>query len=152
MKVVCGSLTLVLSLALVQLASAWQGNEQPKKEQPVKQKVHEVGKGLSIDSELDEKDEKDPEKGCFAKVFLVKMLKSKTYQIDMSSETEGFDSWLRIEDVGKKQLADDDDSGGGLNARILFMPPEDGLYRIITTTYASSFETGPFNLRIKEKQ
>jgi hypothetical protein len=151
MKVICGSLTLVSSLVLINLAQAQQGREQPKKEQPVKQKVYEVGKGLSIDSKLDEKDTKDPEKECLAKIFLVKLVKGKTYQIDMSSTVDGFDSWLRLEGASKKQLAEDDDSGGNLNARIIFMAPADAVYRIITTTYASKTETGPFNLRIQEK-
>jgi hypothetical protein len=63
----------VFSLVLISLAQGEQGNGQPKKEPPVKPKVYEVGKGLSIDSTLDEKDDKDAEKGCFAKVFLVKL-------------------------------------------------------------------------------
>jgi hypothetical protein len=92
-----------------------------------------------------------PKKAASPRSFWSSWVKRKTYQIDMSSKVEGFDSWLRIEDADKKQLAEDDDSGGNLDARILFMAPEDGIYRIITTTYASKFETGPFNLRIQEK-
>lgn len=121
--------------------------DRPRAEQD--QKVHEVGQGLSIDSKLVEEDDMDAgRKESFAKIVLVKLAKGKTYQIDMTTRT--FDAYLRLEDAGKKQLAEDDDSGGGRNARILFMAPVDGVYRVIATSFAAD-EAGPFNLRIQEK-
>ena len=110
----------------------------------------EVGKdGITIDSKLDDKDGRDSvRKQMFSKVFWVKMVKGKTYQIDM--KTGAFDAYLRLEDNKSKQLAEDDDSGGDLDAQILFTPTDDGVYRVITTTFDAD-ETGPFNLRIQEK-
>jgi hypothetical protein len=61
-----------------------------------------------------------------------------------------FDSFLRLEDAGKKQLAEDDDSGGGVDAQIVFTPTADGVYRIIATSFDDD-ETGAFNLLIQEK-
>jgi hypothetical protein len=149
MKLICGALTLILSLVFINLAGAQQAKEQPKKEQPKKEKVLEVGKGINIDSSLGDKDQKDARRqGSYSKVFLVKLVKGKTYQIDM--RTAAFDAYLRLENAKKTQLAEDDDSGGDLDAQILFTPTEDGVYRIITTSFNED-ETGPFNLRIEEK-
>lgn len=113
-------------------------------------KVHEVPKkGLEYESNLDAKDEKDTSRQqMFRKVFLVKFQKKKTYVIEMDSDQ--FDSYLRLEDSTKKQLAEDDDSGGFPNARIVFQAPEEGVYRIITTTFAGNAQ-GQFTLRVREE-
>ena len=61
-----------------------------------------------------------------------------------------FDPYLRIEDANGKSLAEDDDSGGNLNARIVFQPPQTGTYRLIVTTFqARTF--GNFQLTITEQ-
>lgn len=80
-------------------------------------------------------------------VYGVKMAKGKSYQIDMTSKD--LDSFLRLEDATLKELAKDDDSGGGQNARINFTCPEDGEYRIIATTFFGG--TGSFTLTVVEK-
>jgi Bacterial pre-peptidase C-terminal domain len=81
-----------------------------------------------------------------AKSHLVELKKGKTYRIDMTS-TE-IDSSLRLEDEAGKTLAQDEDSGGGLNARIDFRPPADGKYRIQATTYAGG--VGSYVITVKE--
>jgi hypothetical protein len=85
-------------------------------------------------------------KQSVCKIYSVKLKAGKTYQIDMKSND--IDSYLRLEDSVGKQLAKDDDSGGGHDARIIFNCPADGVYRIIATTFGG--ETGPFVLAIKE--
>ena len=45
-----------------------------------------------------------------------KMTAGKTYTIDMVSKQ--IDSYLRLEEASGKQLAEDDDSGGNLNAKL----------------------------------
>ena len=50
--------------------------------------------------------------------FTHKMTAAKRYTIDM--ESSQFDSYLRLEDAKGKAIAEDDDSGGSLNARALF--------------------------------
>jgi WD40 repeat protein/tRNA A-37 threonylcarbamoyl transferase component Bud32 len=80
------------------------------------------------------------------KIYSVKLKAGKTYQIDMKSKD--IDSYLRLEDAVGEQLAEDDDSGGGQDARIIFNCPADGVYRIIATTFGA--ETGQFLLAIKE--
>lgn len=106
-------------------------------------------KGLTLEQELTNTDPKDTARqGSYAKVFLVKLVKGKTYTIDMES-TE-LDSYLRLEDSNGGQLAEDDDSGGGLNARILFTSAVDDTYRIVATTFPDE-ATGTFTLTVREK-
>src|SRR6516162_10412239 len=77
-------------------------------------KVLEVGKGLKIDGTLD--------KGKPQQVYHVKLNKGGTYVIDMlSPKPKALDPFLRLLDAAGKTVAADDESGGGLNARILFL-------------------------------
>lgn len=70
----------------------------------------------------------------------------KRYTIDLVSRD--FDAYLRLEDSTGKQLAEDDDSGGNLNARIVFQAPKDDTYWIIATTFLGG--TGNYTLSIRE--
>jgi serine protease Do len=67
--------------------------------------------------------------------------------MDMTSKD--LDAFLRLEDAAGKELAKDDDGGGGRNARIQFACPATGEYRIIATTFFGG--TGRFTLTVKEK-
>ena len=78
------------------------------------------------------------------KIHLLKLSKDKVYVIDMISTN--FDAYLRLEDSAGRQLAEDDDSGGNLNARIRFAPPRDDSYQIIATSYAGG--AGTYTLKI----
>ena len=141
-------LVLAIHPTIVDQARAQEAGQKAK-EKDKGPKVHEVGKGINLGSRLDEKDVKDKVRTeMFAKVFLVKLEKGKSYQIDMMSKA--FDCYLRLENSKREQLAEDDDSGDGTDARIEFTPTEDGVYRIIATSFAEG-EMGPFNLRIEEK-
>src|SRR5579862_6480339 len=75
-------------------------------------KVYEVGKdGLKITGELGK---------VWAITYKVKLEASKTYVIDMiSPDQKVLDPFLRLLDAKGKQLAEDDDGGEGLNARII---------------------------------
>src|SRR5262249_42647959 len=68
--------------------------------------------------------------------YVVKLKADRTYVIDMTSAA--FDTFLELYDPAGKKIADDDDSGGGLNARIIVTAPRDGEYRI----QARSFHDG----------
>ena len=50
--------------------------------------------------------------------YEVKLLAGVYYKIDLTSAA--FNSFLRLEDAAGKELASDDNGGGGLNARIIF--------------------------------
>jgi len=69
----------------------------------------------------------------------------QTYTLDLTSP---WDKYLRLENARGEQLAQDDDSGGNLNARIVFRAPEDGWYRIIVTSYAPR-ASGNYTLRVR---
>lgn len=57
----------------------------------------------------------------------------KKYVIDLKSKD--FDPFLRLEDLDRKELAFDDDSGGDLNARLTYSPSRTGTYLLLATTY-----------------
>jgi hypothetical protein len=93
--------------------------------------------------------------GSACKVYTLKMKAGRTYQIDMMQKpgAPGLDPFLRLEDSQGKQLADDDDGGGGLNgldARIVFACTQDGTYRVVATTLEP--QTGGFALSVEERQ
>src|SRR5262245_10030526 len=80
-----------------------------------------------------------------AQIHTVRLSSDRTYIIDL--ESADFDAYLRILDETGKQLAEDDDSGEGLNARIRFTPPKDGNYQIVATRFASG--QGNYLLKIR---
>src|SRR5437016_181906 len=61
---------------------------------------------------------KDPKRNTPCKIHVVPLKKGQTYVIDMVGM--GIDAYLRLEDNAGKELAEDDDSGGNLNAQIIF--------------------------------
>jgi thiol-disulfide isomerase/thioredoxin len=81
------------------------------------------------------------------KVFTVQLEKGKIYRIDHKGTggDKKFDPYLILEDESGKQLDYDDDSGGGLDARIVFKAPKTAKYRIVATTFVPG-QTGKFAL------
>jgi len=69
------------------------------------------------------------------KVHEFKMKAGQTVTIRLTSSD--FDTFLRVEDSTKKELAfnDDDPVGGTLNSRLDFKAPKDDTYRLIVTAY-----------------
>ena len=75
----------------------------------------------------------------------MKLKAGQKYQVDLTSNQ--FDAFLRIEDGRGKELAFDDDSGGMRNARLIFTPSADDVYRIIATQFDARF--GNFELVVR---
>jgi hypothetical protein len=114
-------------------------------------KVYDVGAdGLKLLAMLSVADPVDIINGravnLRCRVYLVKLSAKQKYQIDLTSNQ--FDPVLRIENSKGKELAFDDDSGGFPNARLVFAPPADGVYRIIATQFDA--RVGAFELGVKE--
>lgn len=65
------------------------------------------------------------------------------HTIDLRSSD--FDAYLILRDEWGREVARDDDSGGGLNARIVFTPTFAGRYFLEVTTYRMN-ETGVYRL------
>jgi hypothetical protein len=82
-------------------------------------------------------------------VYRVKLEQGGTYVVDMTStDAKALDPFLRLLDASGNVLVEDDDGGGGLNARILFVSPRAATFQIV----AGSFEdkgAGPFTLKIR---
>jgi len=85
--------------------------------------------------------------GSRCKIYSVKMDAGRGYTIDLQS-TE-FDSYLRLEGPAGDNLAQDDDSGGNLNSRILYRPTQSGIYRVIATSLGGG-ATGNFSLTVRQ--
>lgn len=94
-------------------------------------------KGLKLSDTLTATDPIDIVNGRQAqfrcKVVEVKLKGGQKYQFDMTSKQ--MDPFLRIEDLRGRQLAADDDSGGNLDARLVFSPSADGVYRLVATQF-----------------
>ena len=67
----------------------------------------------------------------------------------VSPDQNALDTYLFLYDAAGKKLAEDDDSGGGLNARIIFHAEQDGTYRIRATSFNAG--RGAFTLTVREQ-
>ena len=105
-------------------------------------KVHDVGKGLKLDGELGK---------TLAVTYNVKLVAGKTYVIDMiANDQKTLDPFLRLLDADGKQLAEDDDGGDGLNARITHKAENTGTYQVIATCLPPRGQ-GMFTLNVAEQ-
>jgi tetratricopeptide (TPR) repeat protein len=105
--------------------------------------VHDVGDGLKLQGKLDAQ--------TATLVYQVKLSAGKLYVIDMvSPDPKALDPYLKLKDADGQQVAEDDDSGGGLNARIIYRAPRDGVYRIHATSFNAG--SGAFTLTVREKK
>jgi peroxiredoxin len=111
-----------------------------------KGKGKEKEKEIRITGMLTKDDPIDRRRNAASKVHLVKMKAGRIYQIDMSSRA--FDSYLFLEDPKGKQLAEDDDSGGMLDAQIIFNCQRDGEYKVVCTAFSEQ-GMGAYTLTVK---
>jgi hypothetical protein len=132
---------IVVRPALVPVAGPVIG--QPKKgKQPADDLV------ILIEHFLDLADAPDVTRRHPCKIHAVKLDKEALYQIDLVGH--GIDTYLRLLDEHGKQLAEDDDSGGNLNARIRHTTAKAGLYYIVATTFGGG--EGAYTLSIRKFQ
>jgi cytochrome oxidase Cu insertion factor (SCO1/SenC/PrrC family) len=100
-----------------------------------------------IQGKLTKDDPKDKKTNSASQAHIVNMKAGYQYTIDMVSNE--LDSYLRLEDNKGKQLDEDDDSGGNLNARIVFNCPADGDYKVICTALGAE-GGGNYALTVKK--
>jgi hypothetical protein len=86
--------------------------------------------------------------GARMKVHHVQLEAGKTYVISLNSDA--FDAYLRVESAAGQPLAEDDDGGDMLNARLVFVPNETANFCIIATAWDGGF--GPYHLIVQEAQ
>ena len=143
------SVALVMAACILVASSyASEAGDKDKKITPAVGKITlKDGKG-EVKGKLADNDPKDASKNeSYCKIYTIKLEAGKTYQVDCKSD---WDNWLRIEDAKGKQLAEDDDSGGGTDAQILFECKTAGEYRIIVTSFDAA-TTGDFTVTVAAK-
>lgn len=69
-------------------------------------------------------------------IHKTKLEKGKYYKIDLTSGQ--FDTYLRIQNTAGIEIAKDDDGGQGLNARLLFTPPQTAEYDLVADSFAGN--------------
>lgn len=97
---------------------------------------------------LDEKDPRDRvRKESPHKVYPVTLQAGTTYILDLQSPD--FDAYLRLEDSGGVQVAQNDDFGGTRNSHLTFTPQKTEQYRVIVTTFRGG--EGLFHLHVEQR-
>jgi serine/threonine protein kinase/Tfp pilus assembly protein PilF len=123
-------------------AAKWQAIVQQRAETRSRTAL-DVGDDLKLEGKLDGQTP--------TLLYEVKLTAGKAYVIDMvSPDPKALDPYLVLHDDDGKRLAEDDDSGGNLNARITYRALRDGVYRIYATT--SNKGRGAFTLTVREKK
>ncbi len=135
----------IAALAFVCLLNALHAKPIPT-EKKVEAKKAVGFKPIEINGDLNANDEKDAKLDAPAKRYTVQLQKDKTYIFDLASGD--FDSYLRLLDKAGAQLAEDDDGGGDLNARIIYSPTKTDDHQIVVTSFDG--QAGKFNLRVRE--
>jgi Bacterial pre-peptidase C-terminal domain len=135
----------IMVLAILLLSSVQIAGAAGKKPAPQK-KGEKADMPLDVKGDLKDNDPVDPVHNEPSKTYKVKLKKGRTYVIDMASTD--FDSYLRLESPQGTQLAEDDDSGGNLDAQIVYHPEADGEYKVIATRFDGGSGTGAFTLTV----
>jgi thiol-disulfide isomerase/thioredoxin len=130
---------LLLSVAQIR---ADEKKKEGKKSPTILNKTDEL-------KDTDEKDTNQFTKESPRKVYKVKLIEGKTYQLDLKSTD--FDAVLRIENAEGKEVAFNDDAPGEktLDSRIIYKAPKTEEYKIIATCLDT--KPGNFTLTIVEK-
>ena len=131
---------LALALALALLSGSTLAHAGEKKPAPAKEILKVAGK-LTADDPADTEFKQSKQK-----VHTVKFDAGKLVRIDVSSDD--FDTFLRLLDDDGKILAEDDDSGGGLNSRIVYKISKAGTYKLVVTSFDRKL--GAYNLVVVE--
>ncbi len=73
---------------------------------------------------------------------------NQTFTVDLMSDD--FDSYLRLARGHDEKLVDNDDGGGGCNARIVYTATDDHPLRVIVNTVGAKRATGSYTLRVSD--
>ncbi len=138
-------LSPVLLPVLLAAAGSGGGEKTPKPATPTTKEA--TAKPIIIAGELAGNDARDRKlKASPARTHKIELKKGVCYVIDLVSKD--FDAFLRLEDAKGKELAEDDDGGGENNARLFFIPPATGEYRLVAT--CARPKTGKYRLIVEE--
>lgn len=82
--------------------------------------------------------------GTFADVWTFQGNAGQTITVDVLSDE--FDAYAQLLDAGGNRLAEDDDSGGNLNARLTFTLPASAQYQIVVNNFGDTRRTGLYRV------
>jgi len=142
---------LVVGFVVAVTLQAAQADEKKKS------KEYTVPKdGLTIEGEVKKDDPKvkikiadDFSVELCSQVYLVKLTADKKYKMTLNRpEGDSSDPFLVVQDSEGKQLAFDDDSGGGLNSLLTFEPKATATYKIFAADLRN--DGGKYTLKIVE--
>lgn len=68
--------------------------------------------------------------------------------VQITAESDAFDTYLELFDVNGSLVAEDDDSAGDLNSQIVFTAPEDGTYEIVVRGAFDRNADGAYSLTV----
>ncbi|MBI3410066.1 MAG: trypsin-like peptidase domain-containing protein [Planctomycetes bacterium] len=118
----------------------------PQQSPPVNQILQDISDALTVgDPQTTDKKFKP---GTRVKIYPVQLEVGKTYHITLKSKA--FDAYLLLVDANNRILAEDNDSLGNRNARIIFHPKASGQYRIIATAFDGGM--GQFYLTVMSSE
>ncbi len=103
--------------------------------------------GSPIQGQLTSRSEVLPADESYYNAYSFEGRGGQSVSIEMSSAN--VDSYLILLSPQGRDLAQDDDSGGDRDARLIFTLPEDGTYTVLANSYGSR-ETGDYALRVVE--
>lgn len=106
----------------------------------------QIAIGTSVTGTLTMSDPVLPSDQSHYKMFTFMGSAGQTVQIDLLSSD--FDSYLYLRDQNVQNIAQDDDSGGGLNSRIVRNLPYTGMYQILANTLRAG-QYGSFTLSLQ---
>jgi hypothetical protein len=106
----------------------------------------QIAIGTSVTGTLTIADPVLPSDQSHYKLFTFMGSAGQTVQIDLMSSD--FDSYLSLRNQSGQELAHDDDSGGGLNARIVWTLPYTGGYQVLANTLRAN-QFGSFTLSLQ---
>jgi hypothetical protein len=79
-------------------------------------------------------------------VYTLQCAAGQAFQMDILSE---WDNYAVVFDPMGNNVAHDDDSGEGLDARITYTCPQAGAYKLGVTTYSANTTTGMYTMRVQ---
>jgi hypothetical protein len=106
----------------------------------------QISIGTSVTGTLTMSDPVLPSDQSHYKLFTFMGQAGQTVQVDLMSSD--FDAYLYLRDQNGQNLAQDDDSGGGLNSRIVRNLPYTGMFQILANTLRAG-QYGSFTLSLQ---
>ena len=105
--------------------------------------------GETISGKLTSNDPEVPDDSTYFQRWILSATPNQAFTVDL--ESNDFDSYLLLTNGRGQKLVENDDGGGGCNARLVYTPKDDHPLRIIVNTASKPrYQTGNYTLRVLE--